>query len=98
IDCPMRWKHTRPEFQAQMKAEAQSKEAYFGETGEIVAYDPTEENGNTLVIVLDGSKQVVQLYQGAVTITSDAVNQNKEVIDLLGQILTAVKAWRQAPR
>lgn len=93
IDWPVRWRSADPKNSEMLKAEAKAKEHYFGETGEIVAYNPGEPSGKELTILLDSSKEIVHLYDGSVTITSVAPREedHKEVCDLLRQIVAAVK-------
>jgi hypothetical protein len=97
IDWPIRWKGADPKHSETLKAEAKAKEHYFGETGEIVAYNPAEESGKELTICLDNTKEIVHLFYGAVTITtvSPREEDHKEVCDLLRQILAAVQQNNQ---
>lgn len=90
IDWPVRWRGAQPENREHLKTEAAKKEPYFGETGEIVAYNPTREDCKTLSIVLDSTKEIVSVYDGAVTIKSDPPED--ESLSLLRQILAAIKA------
>jgi hypothetical protein len=93
IDWPIRWRGADPKHSETLKAEAKAKENYFGETGEIVAYNPGEESAKTLAICLDSTKEIVHLYDGAVTITSVSPREedHKEVCDLLRQVIAAVR-------
>lgn len=93
IDWPVRWQGATPENQATLKAEARQKEHYFGEEGEIVAYNPSDESGKALTVVLDKSKEIVHLYDGAVTVksVSPAEQDHKQIVSLLEQILEAIK-------
>lgn len=93
-------------FRASAKKEAEAKESYFGFTGEIMATFPMDERGRTLTVMLTGGFQgtgleggeksaaltgtLVDLYQGAVTIT-ELPKGNDEVVDLLKQILKAIE-------
>jgi hypothetical protein len=93
IDWPVRWRGADAAHVETLKAEARAKEHYWGETGEIVAYNPAEESAKCLAICLDSTKEIVHLFDGAVTITtvSPREEDHKEVCDLLRQILEAVK-------
>lgn len=90
IDWPVRWRGASPEFQEKLKAEAAQKEHYFGEEGEVTCYDAAERE---LVIILDKSKEIVRVYEGAITVktVSPAEQDHKEVVSLLTQILEAIK-------
>ncbi len=97
IDWPVRWRDALPDFRDGLKEDAK-KEPYFGATGEVVAYDPSEERGELAVLLekSDTTKaedvgRLVYLYHGAVTFTSEPPNPNGEVEDLLRQILAAIK-------
>lgn len=89
IDWPVRWQGVVPEHRDRLKEEASKKEHYFGETGEIVAYNPTREDCKTLSIVLDSTKEIVSLYEGAVTIKSGPPED--EAVSILKDILAAIK-------
>jgi hypothetical protein len=93
IDWPVRWRGADPTNSEMLKAEAKAKEQNFGETGEIVAYNPGEPSGKELTICLDSSKEIVHLYDGAVTITSVAPREedHKEITDLLRRLIGAVE-------
>jgi hypothetical protein len=90
IDWPIRWKSAEPAWREKAKAEAAAKEYYFGLTGEIVAYNAGSEDARDLQIKLEDG-QIIRLYPGAVTITSDAPNPEAEVIALLKEIRDALK-------
>jgi hypothetical protein len=94
IDWPCRWRGAEARHVETLKAEAKAKEHYFGETGEIVAYNPAEESAKCLAICLDSTKEIVHVYDGAVTITtvSPREQDHAQVVDLLQQILEATKA------
>lgn len=97
IDWPVRWRGAAAQHVETLKAEAKAKEHYFGETGEIIAYNPAEESAKTLAICLDSSKEIVHLFDGAVTITSDAPStaEHKEMMGVLSEILEAIKSTKQ---
>jgi hypothetical protein len=75
IDWPIRWKATHgfnEQHSAQLRAEAEKTEHYFGKTGTIMAYNPAADDAKELKVLLDGSGELVDLYQGAVTVTQPA--------------------------
>jgi hypothetical protein len=90
VDWPCRWQGATPANREHLKSEAAAREVYYGQTGEIVAYNPTREDCKNLTVVLDGTKEIVNLYEGAVTITSDPPQD--ESIAVLKQILAAIEA------
>ena len=91
IDYPIRWITCKPEYVEQMRTDTAKSEPLFGKTGEIVAHDPSAKDGNTLTVLLDDTKRLVYLFDGAVTVTSEAPNPESEIISLLTQILAALK-------
>jgi hypothetical protein len=96
IDWPVRWREACPNHRDELKAKAKASESYFGHRGEIVAYDPNEERAKCLKILLEGAGQfetdeeiakarlyagvLINLYEGAVTITSDPINPESELL------------------
>lgn len=94
IDWPSRWMGAKPEFHEQLKADAKAQDHLFGEEGEIVGFNPDEPSGKVLVIAVKCTNQLVYRDAGAVTIKSVSPREedHKEVVDLLRQILDAIKA------
>jgi len=96
IDWPCRWKHARPELVQDLKAEAAAKEAFFGETGTIVASDPGEPRGNAMKVLIGSGKYVGELedlYEGALTVLQLPPNPNARTEDLLSEILNELRSF-----
>ncbi len=91
IDWPMRWKDCRPEYIESEKENASKSESRFGCTGTIVAYNPGDEQGNNLAILIDGGR-IENFHEGAVTVTTPAPDSNVDISALLKQILEAIKS------
>lgn len=89
IDWPVRWQGATTENREHLKTQAAKNEHYYGQTGEIVAYNPTRDDAKNLTVVLDGTKEIVNLFEGAVTITSDPPQD--ETVAVLKEILEVVR-------
>jgi len=94
IDWPIRWSadagYVGADVQAEFKARASKNEHWFGQTAEIVAYNPNDDEGKVLTLVLDKSGEIVRVMAGAVTITGPAPAGNADIVKLLQAILVAI--------
>lgn len=93
IDWPVRWSPARgfdAKYADEAKVEATKKEAYFGQTGVVVAYNPGSEKAEDLVVKLDESGCLVRLYEGAVTVVKLPSTEN-DVVAALDCILEEVR-------
>lgn len=98
IDWPVRWKGATEKYVQGLRADAEKNEAYFGETGTIVAYNHGAENGKELEILLDGAVreadkgEIANLYIGAVTVTELPKDSNADVLAALERIESLLRA------
>jgi len=91
IDWPVRWKGADDEAAAKADAaKSESRNWFFGRTGEIVGTQAEDSQGRDLLVKLDDG-QIVALYSGAVTVTGDAPDSNKQVVQLLKEIREVLK-------
>jgi hypothetical protein len=84
IDWPMRWKSHDEKFRDQMRAEAERNEHRFGETGEVVAYNPDDEQARVLAVLCDKDGRLERFHEGAVTFTSQPkTDRVEELLELI---------------